>query len=55
MSDTGLMVSDINEPPSRYDVTVTVTAVPRSFLGVWITIRGGCCDVIMSGAPGGGR
>jgi hypothetical protein len=24
-------------------------------LGVWITIRGGCCDVIMSGAPGGGR
>jgi hypothetical protein len=23
-------------------------------LGVWITIRSGCCDVIMIGAPGGG-
>jgi hypothetical protein len=32
----------------------TVTAVPRSFLGVWITIGSGCCDVIMSGVPGGG-
>ena len=24
MSDTGLMVSGMTEPPSRYDVTVTV-------------------------------
>ena len=23
-------------------------------LGVWITIRDECCDVIMSGVPGGG-
>ena len=31
------------------------TAVPRSFLGCKITIRGGCCDVIMSGVPSGGK
>ena len=33
-------------------------SAPRSFqdrFGVWITIRGGCCDVIMSGVPVGGR